>query len=141
MSVQAWPWSCTRLIPTGACSLLLMSRTLKTVKSNPLAGRIKKVMQTDEDVGKIAQGTPILLGRFSACILMPKTRNSIKKFILQPGLRSCFLANSVKALLQLRPAVRLVQRLPVTCKCCQDFFGACKLRQCMAMIVTLYRCC
>ena len=39
-----------------------MSRALKTVKSNPLAGRIKKVMQTDDDVGKIAQGAPLLLG-------------------------------------------------------------------------------
>ena len=38
-----------------------MSRSLKTVKSNPLAGRIKKVMQTDEDVGKIAQGAPVLM--------------------------------------------------------------------------------
>ena len=39
-----------------------MSRSLKTVKSNPLAGKIKKVMQTDDDVGKIAQGAPLLLG-------------------------------------------------------------------------------
>lgn len=38
-----------------------MSRQLKTVKSNPLASRIKKVMQADEDVGKIAQGAPVLV--------------------------------------------------------------------------------
>jgi len=38
-----------------------MSRSLKSVKSKPLAGRIKKVMQTDEDVGKIAQGAPVLM--------------------------------------------------------------------------------
>ncbi len=38
-----------------------MSKGLKSVKSKPLAGRIKKVMQTDEDVGKIAQGAPILM--------------------------------------------------------------------------------
>ncbi|DBB05421.1 TPA: hypothetical protein ACH3X1_012386 [Trebouxia sp. C0004] len=40
-----------------------MSRSLKSVKSKPLAGRIKKVMQTDEDVGKIAQGAPVLMSR------------------------------------------------------------------------------
>ena len=38
-----------------------MSKGLKSVKSKPLAGRIKKVMQTDEDVGKIAQGGPVLM--------------------------------------------------------------------------------
>ncbi|KAL0022673.1 hypothetical protein WJX79_008445 [Trebouxia sp. C0005] len=40
-----------------------MSKGLKSVKSKPLAGRIKKVMQTDEDVGKIAQGGPVLMSR------------------------------------------------------------------------------
>jgi hypothetical protein len=36
-------------------------------KSNPLAARIKKVMQADEDVGKIAQFVPFLMGeRFIA---------------------------------------------------------------------------
>lgn len=31
-------------------------------KSHPLAARIKRVMQADEDVGKIAQATPFLMG-------------------------------------------------------------------------------
>ena len=35
---------------------------MKSKKSNPLAARIKKVMQADEDVGKIAQATPVLIG-------------------------------------------------------------------------------
>ena len=29
----------------------------------PLASRIKKLMQTDEDVGKISQATPVLIAR------------------------------------------------------------------------------
>lgn len=47
-----------------------MSRSLKSVKSNPLAGKVKKLMQTDEDVGKIAQGAPLLLGQI--CLLSCK---------------------------------------------------------------------
>lgn len=31
-------------------------------KACPLAGRIKKLMQADEDVGKIAQASPVLIG-------------------------------------------------------------------------------
>lgn len=30
--------------------------------NHPLSARIKKIMQADEDVGKIAQATPVLLG-------------------------------------------------------------------------------
>ena len=30
--------------------------------SHPLAPRIKRLMQSDEDVGKIAQPTPVLIG-------------------------------------------------------------------------------
>ena len=37
---------------------------MKSKKSNPLAARIKKVMQADEDVGKIAQATPVLIGDY-----------------------------------------------------------------------------
>ncbi|GLI67987.1 hypothetical protein VaNZ11_012199 [Volvox africanus] len=36
---------------------------MKTRKICPLATRIKKMMQTDDDVGKISQATPILIGR------------------------------------------------------------------------------
>jgi hypothetical protein len=35
-------------------------------KGHPLAARIKKMMQTDEDVGKIAQATPIMIGACTA---------------------------------------------------------------------------
>ena len=31
-------------------------------KAHPLAARIKKMMQADEDVGKIAQATPPMIG-------------------------------------------------------------------------------
>ena len=34
----------------------------KARKANPLANRIKRLMQTDEDVGKIAQASPALIG-------------------------------------------------------------------------------
>lgn len=35
-------------------------------KQHPLAARIKKIMQADEDVGKIAQITPFLIGRYAS---------------------------------------------------------------------------
>jgi|TARA_B100000768_G_scaffold131184_1_gene121868 hypothetical protein len=34
-------------------------------KKNPIAARIKKIMQADEEVGKIAQATPVLMGTLS----------------------------------------------------------------------------
>jgi hypothetical protein len=34
-------------------------------KGCPLAARIKKIMQKDEDVGKIAQATPVLISEQS----------------------------------------------------------------------------
>eukprot|EP00983_Pelagomonas_calceolata_P034353 1076363-Pelagomonas_calceolata.AAC.2 len=41
-------------------------------KPCPLAARIKKLMQADEDVGKIAQATPTLLGaRSCSCFVKP----------------------------------------------------------------------
>jgi hypothetical protein len=33
-------------------------------KKNPVAARIKKMMQADDDVGKIAQATPVLVCTF-----------------------------------------------------------------------------
>ncbi|KAL6751168.1 histone-fold-containing protein [Haematococcus lacustris] len=36
---------------------------MKNKKSCPLAARIKKLMQADEDVGKIAQATPVMMAR------------------------------------------------------------------------------
>ena len=35
---------------------------MKKRGGHPLAARIKRLMQTDEDVGKIAQATPALIG-------------------------------------------------------------------------------
>lgn len=35
---------------------------MRSKKACPLAARIKKLMQADEDVGKIAQATPVLIG-------------------------------------------------------------------------------
>tara|TARA_B110000977_G_scaffold158602_1_gene202179 strand:+ start:23400 stop:23513 length:114 start_codon:yes stop_codon:yes gene_type:complete len=33
-------------------------------KKNPVAARIKKIMQADDEVGKIAQATPVLVCAF-----------------------------------------------------------------------------
>ncbi len=41
----------------GFCNMAGNSKSLK-----PLAARIKKMMQTSDDVGKIAQATPVLIG-------------------------------------------------------------------------------
>ena len=39
---------------------------MKTKKStHPLAARVKKMMQADEDIGKIAQASPVLVGEYS----------------------------------------------------------------------------
>jgi hypothetical protein len=35
---------------------------MKARKICPLAARIKRLMQADDEVGKIAQATPVLLG-------------------------------------------------------------------------------
>lgn len=34
-------------------------------KPDALASRIKRIMQADEDVGKISQATPVLIGRWA----------------------------------------------------------------------------
>jgi len=39
-------------------------------KNNALASKIKKIMQADEDVGKIAQLTPVVIGKH--CCLSSK---------------------------------------------------------------------
>lgn len=49
-------------------------------KAHPLAARIKKMMQTDEDVGKIAQATPVMIGMgagATAAVLLPALLGSI----------------------------------------------------------------
>jgi hypothetical protein len=40
---------------------------MKGKKVCPLATRIKKMMQTDDDVGKISQATPVLIGAWGGC--------------------------------------------------------------------------
>lgn len=82
-----------------------MSRQLKSVKSNPLASRIKKVMQADEDVGKIAQGAPVLVCEFcSKC--MSKAAHTDSKdrppdHCMQRGQWRCFWLTFVRELLKL----------------------------------------
>lgn len=39
-----------------------LAGTMKAKKACPLAARIKRLMQADDDVGKISQATPVLLG-------------------------------------------------------------------------------
>lgn len=48
--------------PTTHCSPRLIWVTMPPKKPHPLAARIKRVMQADEEVGKIAQATPFLMG-------------------------------------------------------------------------------
>jgi len=40
-------------------------------KKKPIAARIKKLMQADEEVGKIAQATPVLMGTLSITLPDP----------------------------------------------------------------------
>lgn len=41
-------------------------------KKNPVAARIKRMMQADDEVGKIAQATPVLVCTSSAPLDTPK---------------------------------------------------------------------
>jgi hypothetical protein len=44
-------------------------------KGHPLAARVKKMMHKDEEVGKLAAATPVLLGRASSTrLFMPPIR-------------------------------------------------------------------
>ncbi|WIA28006.1 hypothetical protein OEZ86_010594 [Tetradesmus obliquus] len=45
-------------------------------KAHPLAARIKKMMQTDEDVGKIAQATPVMIARAMELFLQRLCNNA-----------------------------------------------------------------
>lgn len=45
-------------------------------KQHPLASRIKKLMQTDEEVGKIASATPVLIGAWPYPAREPESINS-----------------------------------------------------------------
>ena len=46
-------------------------------KAHPLAPRIKRLMQTDEDVGKIAQATPHLIGSANTTMSTPPCRDPV----------------------------------------------------------------
>jgi hypothetical protein len=71
-------------------------------KGHPLAARIKKIMQTDEDVGKIAQATPIMIGELlllcsvtvSSQTLYPPSHFKTYFLLLQPVLWSCSCSGS-----------------------------------------------
>ncbi|CDR37521.1 CYFA0S01e11430g1_1 [Cyberlindnera fabianii] len=40
-----------------------MAPNLEDIKTHFPAARIKKLMQSDEDIGKVAQATPVVVGR------------------------------------------------------------------------------
>lgn len=61
--------------PSQPCVASYSSTVIMGRKGHPLAARIKKIMQTDEDVGKIAQATPIMIGRL--LLLLPTFRLQI----------------------------------------------------------------
>ena len=49
-------------------AILSPSRSLRNIimkpkkSTHPLAARVKKIMQADDDIGKIAQASPVLVG-------------------------------------------------------------------------------
>jgi hypothetical protein len=47
---------------------------MKKPRSNPLIARIKRVMQADEDVGKIAAATPFMIGAAAAADALHRWR-------------------------------------------------------------------
>ena len=99
-----------------------MSRSLKTVKSNPLAGKVKKLMQTDEDVGKIAQGAPLLLGDWLS-VTLDFTLAIEVALLVQLGRWSCFWGNCVKAQQQWPPIAMHGQQPLAICRLLKPLFG------------------
>jgi Histone-like transcription factor (CBF/NF-Y) and archaeal histone len=82
----------------------------KARKANPLANRIKRLMQTDEDVGKIAQASPALIGRrcgmrcvhsrtctWRQRLKPPAWHDSDTRVCLQAGRWSCSWADCAEA--------------------------------------------
>lgn len=93
-----------------------MNRSAKTVKANPLAGKIKKLMQADDDVGKVAQGTPPLLGDIRLLVhLITVVLESQVCFSFQLGPWSYSWASYAKAQQQLPPTAMHGQRPPAIC--------------------------
>ena len=63
VSTLAWALHSVRLQQSSCPSRLRKTGTMPP-KKNPVAARIKKMMQADDDVGKIAQATPVLVCMF-----------------------------------------------------------------------------
>lgn len=59
-----------------------MSPNFEEIKTHFPAARIKKLMQSDEDIGKVAQATPVVVGRsleFFLSTLIESAANEAKE--------------------------------------------------------------
>lgn len=54
-------------------------KNFEKIKSHFPAARIKKIMQSDEDIGKVAQATPIVVGRALEIFMTNLLQVSIKQ--------------------------------------------------------------
>ncbi|KAH3661650.1 hypothetical protein OGAPHI_006500 [Ogataea philodendri] len=52
--------------------------TYENIKTHFPAARIKKLMQTDEDIGKVAQATPVAVGRALELFLCSLVEKSVE---------------------------------------------------------------
>lgn len=102
----------------------------KARKPNPLANRIKRLMQTDEDVGKIAQASPALIGSalrhaihaWHNLHVTPNTSRLLHGMTmtfwvrLQAGRWSCFWAACAEARTAWRSSTTLIPSPQATCE-------------------------
>lgn len=56
-----------------------MSENFDKIKTHFPAARIKKLMQSDEDIGKVAQATPVVVGRALEFFLASIVDSSVKE--------------------------------------------------------------
>ncbi|KAH3679120.1 hypothetical protein WICPIJ_008728 [Wickerhamomyces pijperi] len=56
-----------------------MSENFDKIKTHFPAARIKKLMQSDEDIGKVAQATPVVVGRALEFFLASIVESSVKE--------------------------------------------------------------
>lgn len=56
-----------------------LTKNFDKIKTHFPAARIKKIMQSDEDIGKVAQATPIIVGRALECFMINLLSMSIKE--------------------------------------------------------------
>lgn len=54
-----------------------LSTNFDKIKTHFPLARIKKIMQSDEDIGKVAQATPIIVGRALECFMINLLQVSI----------------------------------------------------------------